>query len=160
MFVLHRQENLFNEDLVRALVEKIIQQSKKTHCVFILHHLTELALSRIGLLATLQKVPTITTVRRLPYIEFMQLLSTADYVVTDGGSNQEECYYLGKPCLILRKVTERTEGLGHNVLLSKLDLRIIESFLSDSSQYMKSVIHPSDSPSQIIVRQLELAIIN
>jgi len=154
VFVMHRQENLFDDELVRALVEKVIHQSKKTHCVFILHHLTEVALERLGLLATLQKVPTITTVRRLPYVEFMQLLSAADYVVTDGGSNQEECYYLGKPCLVLRKATERTEGLGQNVLLSKLDWSTVDAFLGDPMQYSRSPVAAVDSPSQIIARRL------
>lgn len=154
VFVLHRQENLFNDELVRALIDKAIQQSKKTRCIFILHHLTEVALERLDILPTLQQVSSISTVRRLPYVEFIQLLTSADYVVTDGGSNQEECYYLGKPCLVLRKVTERTEGIGHNVLLSKLDLRIVDAFLSNPMQYSGKPIDTAESPSKVIVHQL------
>lgn len=154
VFVMHRQENLFNDELVKVLTEKVIQQSKKDHCVFVLHHLTEVALDRLGLRDTLRMEPTITTMRRLPYVEFVQLLSGAEYVVTDGGSNQEECYYLGKPCLVLRKVTERTEGLGHNVLLSKLDLITIDDFLNNPMLYKKPPVTVADSPSQIIARYL------
>lgn len=154
VFVMHRQENLFNAELVRSLVAKIIQQSKETHCVFILHHLTEVALDRLGLLEKLNKVQTITTVRRMPYIEFMQLLSTAEYVVTDGGSNQEECYYLGKPCLVLRKVTERTEGLGQNVVLSELDAKIIDDFLANPYSHTQPPVTVKVSPSETIAEHL------
>lgn len=155
VFVMHRQENLLNDELVRTLVEKIIQQSKETHCVFILHHLTEVALDRLGLLEKLKHVKTITAVHRMPYVEFMQLLSTAEYVVTDGGSNQEECYYLGKPCLVLRKVTERTEGLGQNVVLSKLDPEIIDDFLANPDIYANPPVKAINSPSAIVVSWLD-----
>lgn len=155
VFVMHRQENLFNDELVRSLVAKVIHQSKETHCVFILHHLTEVALDRLGLLEKLKHIKTLTTVRRMPYVEFMQLLSTAEYVVTDGGSNQEECYYLGKPCLVLRKVTERTEGLGQNVVLSKLNPATIDDFLANPERYAKPPVEAINSPSSIIVRWLD-----
>jgi len=155
LFVIHRQENLFDEVLARALVEKMVRQSEKNHCVFLLHHLTQEALQRMGLLAGLRELSTMTLVPRLPYIEFMQVLSGARYVVTDGGSNQEECYYLGKPCLILRKVTERTEGLGHNVVLSGLDMNVIDEFFENPARYNKPPIHTEESPSKMIAQLLE-----
>lgn len=154
VFVLHRQENLFNDQLVKSLVSKAMGQSQKLRCVFLLHHLTEVALNRLGLLDALEKSANITLLRRLPYMQFMQLLDGADYVVTDGGSNQEECYYLGKPCLVLRGVTERTEGLGHNVVLSKLDEAVIDEFLRDPYVYARAPSHMMSRPSDVIVSRL------
>ena len=154
VFVMHRQENLFDEQLARQLVDKAIAQSRRTRCVFILHHLTEVHLARIGLLESLQREPGIQTVRRLPYFEFMRLLAQAEYVVTDGGSNQEECYYLGKPCLVLRKVTERTEGLDHNVVLSRLDMATIDAFLADPARHAHPPVEPDERPSDIIANRL------
>lgn len=58
----------------------------------------------------------------------MKLLKGAEFLTTDGRSNQEECYYLGIPTLLLRKTTERIEGLGKNTVLSKLNFDTIESF--------------------------------
>jgi len=158
IFVMHRQENLFDESLVRALVAKVVEQSRRDHCVFILHHLTEVALDKLGLLQAVEREPGITAVRRLPYIEFMQVLSAARYVVTDGGSNQEECFYLGKPCLVLRKVTERTEGLGENVVLSKLEPAVIDAFLADPMQHARPAVTAAESPSAVIVRTLRTAL--
>ena len=42
---------------------------------------------------------------------------------TDSGGSQEECFYLDRPCLVHRMKTERQEGLGENVVLSRLRLR-------------------------------------
>ncbi|MFC4161774.1 UDP-N-acetylglucosamine 2-epimerase [Chitinimonas lacunae] len=154
VFVLHRQENLFDDQLVRDLVGRAIAQSRWMRCVFILHHLTEVHLRRLNLLEVLREQPNITLFERLPYIEFMQLLAGADHVVTDGGSNQEECYYLGKPCLVLRNVTERTEGLEHNVVLSRLDPAVIDAFLAEPGRYARPPIRVDERPSDIIAARL------
>jgi UDP-N-acetylglucosamine 2-epimerase (non-hydrolysing) len=158
VFVMHRQENLLNSSLARTLVETVIAQSRRHHCVFILHHLTEVALEEMGLAQRVHSQPTITAVRRLPYMEFMQVLAGCEYVVTDGGSNQEECYYLGKPCLVLRKVTERTEGLGANVMLSGLDFARIDEFLRDPVRYRRPPVMPRQSPSHIVAEALREAV--
>ncbi|MDA8519449.1 UDP-N-acetylglucosamine 2-epimerase [Acidovorax sp. NCPPB 4044] len=154
VFVVHRQENLFNDRLVRSLVAKAIQQSKRDQCVFILHHLTEVALVRLGLLDVLKKEAGVTLMKRLPYMDFMRVLGGAKYVVTDGGSNQEECYYLGKPCLILRNVTERMEGIGHNAVLSKLDDSVIDEFLRDPSIHQRTPTPADFKASDLIVDRL------
>ena len=75
--------------------------------------------------------------------------------MSDGGSNQEEASFLGLPCLLMRKHTERTEGLNSNIILSKLDNRIINNFLDQSikSQWQKKSF-PSLSPSEIIAQAL------
>jgi UDP-N-acetylglucosamine 2-epimerase (non-hydrolysing) len=158
VFVMHRQENLYDAGLVRDLVDRVVAQSRSDPCVFILHHLTEAALAEQGHLDRLRATPGIRLVPRLPYVEFMKVLARATYVVTDGGSNQEECYYLGKPCLILRKVTERTEGLGENVLLSRLDPLAIEAFLAAPDAYRRAPVESRISPSEIIARRLAQAL--
>jgi UDP-N-acetylglucosamine 2-epimerase (non-hydrolysing) len=158
VFVMHRQENLMNGELVRTLLGKVIAQSRRHHCVFVLHHLTEVALCDMGLLEGVRAEPGITTVPRLPYMEFMEVLARSEYVVTDGGSNQEECFYLGKPCLILRKVTERTEGLGQNVVLSGLDFARIDAFLADPARHARPAVRPDQSPSELIAQALRDAL--
>ena len=71
--------------------------------------------------ARLDENPRIELRPRYTYFDFFALLKRADFVVTDGGSIQEESAYLGIPCLLLRKATEREEGLGANVVLSNYD---------------------------------------
>jgi len=45
------------------------------------------------------------------YLDFVSLLSVADFVLTDSGGVQEEAPGLGKPVLVMRETTERPEGV-------------------------------------------------
>jgi len=52
------------------------------------------------------------------YTEFLSLVNSAAYVVTDSGGLQEETSYLGIPCITVRPNTERpvTVRMGTNIL--------------------------------------------
>ena len=92
---------------------------------------------------------------RLGFFEFNQTLRKAKFIITDGGSNQEECFYLGAPCLLLRSETERIEGLNSNAVLSKFNKVIIDDFVVNYSNYKKVPILKNISPSRFIVDQLK-----
>ena len=47
----------------------------------------------------------------LDYFSFVWLMNRAFLILTDSGGIQEEAPSLGKPILVMRKTTERTEGL-------------------------------------------------
>jgi UDP-N-acetylglucosamine 2-epimerase len=50
-------------------------------------------------------------------------MAKCKYLVTDGGSIQEESLVFKKPCIILRKATERQEGLSTGInFLTNLDV--------------------------------------
>ena len=51
----------------------------------------------------------------LGYAAFAQLLAPLHLVITDSGGIQEEAPSLGKPVLVTREATERSEGVeaGH-----------------------------------------------
>jgi UDP-N-acetylglucosamine 2-epimerase (non-hydrolysing) len=155
LFVCHRQENVSNEELLSLLVNEILETAKRFKCVFILHEITKIALERYGLLSKLENNKNILLVDRVPYFELMHILKGAEFMVTDGGSNQEECYYLGIPTLILRKRTERNEGLGKNVILSKNDFSVVSDFIKNYEKYKTAPINIDSSPSCIIVDYLE-----
>jgi UDP-N-acetylglucosamine 2-epimerase (non-hydrolysing) len=72
------------------------------------------------------------------YVEFLWLLKNSTFIVTDGGSIQEESLALKKPCVLLREKTERQEGLKTGInFLTKLDVdyakRVIE--ILESSKF-------------------------
>lgn len=91
---------------------------------------------------------------RKMFSEFSHLLNDCRYLITDGGSNQEECFYLGKPCLILRDFTERMEGLGENAVLSEFDSHRIEAFLKDPEFYLRPQQNFDYKTSNIILAAL------
>jgi UDP-N-acetylglucosamine 2-epimerase (non-hydrolysing) len=91
---------------------------------------------------------------RIIFSQFIKLIHNARYVITDGGSNQEECAYLGKPCLILRTETERLEGLTKNCLLSKFEPELINNFIENPEKFQHMPTKFSINPSSKIVARL------
>lgn len=154
ILVLHRQEHmLFHSDFTERLVDMFVEYARDNDimCVFIMHGVTLDFLKKRKKYLRLVYDPNVILPPRMSYPEFVNLLEGCEFIATDGGSNQEEAYYLGKPCLILRKCTERIEGLGKNALLSKGDEKIISFFLGSYKNYKKEQLRNFYAPSKIIV---------
>ena len=88
------------------------------------------------------------------YFTFMDLLTGADFVVSDGGSIQEECYFLNVPCLIMRAKTERREGLGINSMLAQFDQDRVDEFLRTFSSLVRKDTDDDQYPSRAIVDEV------
>jgi UDP-N-acetylglucosamine 2-epimerase (non-hydrolysing) len=131
---LHRSENLGSQKRFRFLMQLIVNISMHTHVIFVLHPVTKKKLQATGWREEFESNPEISLLERMAYSKFMALLANASFLVTDGGSNQEEAYYLGLPCLIMREATERVEGLGSNAVLSKYNEEIIQQFFDSLEQ--------------------------
>ena len=147
---LHRFENIYSRPALERVVKIVERISQTRHLVFILHKPTEKKLREFGLYECLTHLDNIELRPRYDFFRFIRLIVAADFVISDGGSNQEECHYLGKPILLLRKATERQEGLGENCLLSSYNLELAERFAADYQSYKRPPRTQQDSPSQII----------
>jgi len=154
IFLVHRNEHLVNKKLMTNLVDIVQEYSNLLNCVFLLHKPTELVLKNYDLYDKLQTNPNINIVGRMPYVDFMKTLYSSEFIITDGGSTQEEAYFLGKPCLVVRKCTERIEGLGENVVLSKHDPAIVKEFIGNYQHYKRERVEYEKSPSRIISESL------
>ena len=64
----------------------------------------------------LDGIPNISLLEPLEYLPLIHLLMHARLILTDSGGIQEEATGLGKPCLVLREMTERPEGVEAGVL--------------------------------------------
>jgi UDP-N-acetylglucosamine 2-epimerase (non-hydrolysing) len=148
---LHRYENIFRRERFEWLVAELEEMAKTRRLVFILHPPTEKQLLRFGLRRRLEENPRIELRPRYTYFDFFALLRRADYVVTDGGSIQEESAYLGIPCLLMRKATERQEGLGANAVLSNYDPALIRQFTLDFETHRQPVFEQAHRPSDVII---------
>ena len=76
----------------------------------------------------------------LDYFDLIQLLSRSRFVLTDSGGLQEEAPSLGKPVIVLRKVTERPEAVdaGAAMLVGTETASVVAAatlLLSDSVFY-------------------------
>jgi len=92
--------------------------------VFSSHPRTLKNLKQFGLLDRISGAAGIDLLEPLPYIDFMNLVTGAKFVITDSGGLQEETTYLGIPCLTLRENTERpiTVTQGTNKLIGPDEL--------------------------------------
>ncbi len=148
---LHRYENVFNRESLASLVETIEELARDRRMLFILHPPTERQMGKLDLRARLDANPNVELRPRYTYFDFVTLLEGASFVVTDGGSIQEESSYLGLPCLLMRRVTERPEGLGDNVLLSNFDADRVRDFALNPEAYRRAPMSSQHRPSQVIV---------
>jgi UDP-N-acetylglucosamine 2-epimerase (non-hydrolysing) len=95
-------------------------------------------LVRESLLPELEGIDNVRVVEPLDYPDFAGLLARADLVITDSGGIQEEAPSLGIPVLVLREITERSEGVAAGVveLVGSNEERIVvraEAILSGAS---------------------------
>jgi UDP-N-acetylglucosamine 2-epimerase (non-hydrolysing) len=84
----------------------------------------------------------ITLVPAMSYATFSRLLARSHFVITDSGGIQEEAPALGKPVLVMRDTTDRTEGVdAGTVQLVGTDIdRILDAaslLLVDGNEYRR-----------------------
>ena len=151
VFSIHRYESVFKREKLEFVVEVAEEIAKKIFVVFVLYPVTEKRLIQYGLFERLGKNINIKLQKRLPFFDYIRLQVNSDFVVTDGGSIQEELSYIGKPTLLLRDVTERIEGIDKTTVVSYFDRTIIEDFMENYKLLEKPVINVEMSPSRMIV---------
>jgi UDP-N-acetylglucosamine 2-epimerase (non-hydrolysing) len=148
---IHRFETIYSRARLAIVVEFLEKVAREREVVFVLHDPTRQQLHRFGLFSRILKHKRMSLSPLLTYLDFVRLLAHADFVVTDGGSIQEECYYLNKACMIMRARTERVEGLGENALLTGFDLSQMNRFLQVFSSLKRKELHDGLLPSALIV---------
>ena len=155
---LHRYENMRSRERFKHCIDLLVRAAKtwKTH--FILHPITAAVLQRNAEARTALQDSGVQLMARRPFLEFLPMLARAEFIVSDGGSNQEECYYLGLPCLIARNYTERIEGLGKTCVISKLNTKIENDFFENYEKYRSPRAQLSKSPSDLVIERLKNAL--
>ena len=116
----HRNENIKSKERMRKIVEII--ESVSLPIYWPIHDNTKKQLKNFGFWNRLKR-KNIMFSKLMGYVEFLWLIKNSSYLITDGGSIQEESLVLKKPCIILREKTERQEGLKTGInFLTKLDV--------------------------------------
>jgi UDP-N-acetylglucosamine 2-epimerase len=134
----HRRENW--GDRMRSICEailEIIARFPDTHVVFPMHRNP---IVREVVVPMLQDRDRILLTEPQEYVPFVHLMKASYLVLTDSGGAQEEAPGLGKPVLVLRKTTERPEGVlaGTARLVGTAKEEIVQEasrLLSDTAAY-------------------------
>lgn len=122
LITIHRHENLKNKKRLENIIK--ILENIEIPCFFAIHDNTLKKLEEFDLLNKLKNNKNIHLIQPLDYISFIYQMSKCSLIICDGGSMQEESLIFKKPCIILRKNTERQEGLKTNFqYLSKLEIK-------------------------------------
>jgi len=127
---IHRHENLKDKKRLSSIIEII--NSIKSQAIWPLHENTRYYLEKYGLLDSIRKNFKIKLLPLMNYEDFIFLMANCKYLVTDGGSIQEESLVFKKPCVILREATERQEGLSTGInFLTKLNVQKTKKIIED-----------------------------
>ncbi len=155
---LHRYENIFDTVRFNTIVDRLESISQTFPIYMVQHPATKEQLKKLpDIKARIEQNKRIHLLPRLEYLPFVKLIKHSEFVITDGGGNQEELYHMGKPTLLFRNETERQEGLGSTAVISKLDPKVISKFVSDYKKYARETLTTTktSSPSTIIVNWLD-----
>lgn len=116
----HRPANVDDAAWCRKMLAELNDLAAQRPMILPLHPRTRRRLANLSLLEQLNAIPGLQVVAPMGYIEFMNLVTGAAFVVTDSGGIQEETTYLGIPCFTVRQNTERpiTIEQGSNCLLA------------------------------------------
>lgn len=157
----HRRESFGKplEQICDALLD-IVRIHPSVKVLFPVHlnpHVQSTVREKLG------KCPAIQLTQPLGYREFARMLARCTLVLTDSGGIQEEAPSLGKPVLVLRNETERSEGVeaGTCKLVGQDRERIVAEvsrLLTDRAAYdaMSRAVNPygDGNASQRIVQHL------
>ena len=148
---IHRYENIFTRRLSNFIIPTLLEIAQTYQLVFTLHPTMRERLIELSLYDELKKNKNIVLHERFQFQTWVHLCKEAEFVITDGGSNQEELSYIGVPALLFRNSTERFEGLGKNIILSNFDKATVFSFFGNLSKYKCEPQDLSHSPSKVII---------
>lgn len=134
----HRRENWGEplKNICRAIRE-IANRHTDVTFIFPMH---KNPIVRDTVVPELENIPRVVLIEPPDYVPFVHLMKASHLILTDSGGVQEEAPSLGKPVLVLRKTTERPEGVqtGNAKLVgTNTDAIVYEAdrLLTDESAY-------------------------
>jgi UDP-N-acetylglucosamine 2-epimerase (non-hydrolysing) len=152
---IHRFETLHSAQRRTAVKRTLLKASETHKLIMVSHETTRSWLEREpAFIADLERNGGLWLPRQ-PFTRFAHWLGKAQFVIADSGGNQQECSFLGIPCLLLRDVTELAPVPGRTcVVLSRFDESVIDRFLSAPESYRQTRQDISVRPSDCIWRAL------
>jgi len=126
----HRPSNVDKQSDLKRLVHILCGVSREMPVIFPVHPRTYGNLEKYGLMKEVSKAPGLFLTHPVGYLEFITLVNSSKFVMTDSGGIQEETTVLGIPCLTVRDNTERPvtiwEGTNKLIKVDELPYEVGE----------------------------------
>lgn len=152
---LHRFELVRDQELYRRALEALRAHATPDRPIIYFCGASERArLEQFGLLSLFDS-ETFRLEEKQSYVRFLPVLARAEFVVTDSGGLQEECAHLGIPCAVHRARTERPDGEGTVMVLTRFRDDVLRRFLEAPDRYRVDVAAEAVHPSRTVVDVLE-----
>lgn len=152
LVTLHRFELLRDAETFTAILRALAERSSDLPLVMVAGQAERERIRELGLADLFGD--RFRLIDKRPYARFLPVLMRASFVVTDSGGLQEECAVLGVPCAVHRERTERYQGIGENVVLTRMDLGTLADFLAHWRDYRRPSTLGEYHPSAIIAEEL------
>jgi UDP-N-acetylglucosamine 2-epimerase (non-hydrolysing) len=130
LLTLHRPANVDDPAVFGRLLDAIEVIQRDLPILFPIHPRTRKNLESSALAGRVGGMRNLRLVDPAGYLEFLKLMSSARFVLTDSGGIQEETTVLQVPCLTLRESTERpvTVDNGSNQIVGTDPARILAAY--------------------------------
>jgi UDP-N-acetylglucosamine 2-epimerase (non-hydrolysing) len=130
LVTLHRPSNVDDPTQLRMLLDVLVDISRRITVVFPVHPRTNANIA--ALIAPTDLPDRIKFVDPVGYVDFLALMQSSAFVLTDSGGIQEETTALAVPCITARTTTERpvTAEIGSNMLVPPTAHGILDAVTS------------------------------
>ncbi len=151
----HRPENVDTEKSLEKLTDVINRVAREYRIIFPVHPRTKSRLAQFNLTEKINP-ERVMMIEPLGYFEFLKVVAASDFVLTDSGGIQEETTWLRKPCITIRKNTERpvtlTEGTNKLISLHEKDIsgRIRSHIDKTNNRHHEPILYWDDKVSHRI----------
>lgn len=130
VLTLHRPNNVDDRETLENILKALGEVSRDIPVIFPVHPRTRRQIHSFGLdrgRGGFDEKNNFCLIDPLSYLDFLNLMSNARFVLTDSGGIQEETTVMGTPCITLRENTERpvTVTEGTNVVIGTDRQRIL-----------------------------------
>jgi UDP-N-acetylglucosamine 2-epimerase (non-hydrolysing) len=145
VMTLHRPSNVDNPEVFGRILDALELIQRDVPILFPIHPRTSKNFDGSALRERIRSIPNLRLLKPLGYLDFIKLMKTSRFVLTDSGGIQEETTVLNIPCFTLREKTERpiTTEMGSSKLVGTDTNRILSAYHTVASGQWSDADIPS-----------------
>ena len=126
----HRPSNVDDSGSLEKLIIVLCKISSKIPLIFPVHPRTYKNIKSYGLMSAVDNSVNLILTKPVGYLDFISMVKSSKFIITDSGGIQEEATVLDIPCLTVRPNTERPitvwEGTNKLIGINEIEYEVEE----------------------------------